>query len=232
MNDLNQLINNTKKLNGSIITFLNDCKLINDPIPSDYDGILWATTCGPYKLETNDKGALKQIKNEWEYWIRVIDSHIGHNREVLSSVTTIRQIIDCGWRVHDSNLEELKSQINTMFNDVISVLEIELSYSKSNIRDKELNANNLVITINTNSTELVINNPVQLYDNLMKIILESELPESDKNEISELLINAKSEPQDIGKFRKVANWINDKANKISPSLNVVASLMGIIKSLL
>ncbi len=227
--DLLQLINNTKSLNETIIAFLDNCSIEYKPMPRNNKVVILAPG-GSYKLKSDDKFTLKTIKNEWEYWVSVIEPFIKHNSEIHAHLTAMRQIINCGWRMHDSDIDKLKNKVNELFNEVISTLEIELRYSDND--NKGLNANNLVITINTNSTQIVINNPVQMYDNLIKIVSDSELPESDKNEISKLLAEAKSEPHDISKFKSISNWITDKASKVSPTLNVISSFMGIISSVL
>ena len=231
MVDIPQLIENTRSLNNTITTFLKQCSLNYDPIPTRRDNVVLLTVCGSYKLKTNDEETLKKIKNEWDYWIYLIEPHIKHNRDIHCNVSSIHQIINCGWRVHNSNLDELTSRINSMFEDVIGALEIELKYS-SQENGIHLNTNSLVFKINTNSTQIVIYNLDQLYDNLIKIVSESELSETEKNEINGLLEAAKSEPRNVGRFKSISNWINDKASKVSPTLNVISSLMSIISSVI
>lgn len=205
----------TEQLKQEIVTELSDVSTSYVP---HLRGVI--ETRGEYKINFNPS-VEKSLTRKWKTWYNQVIGLVGQtDYRTYQELITINSNVDAGWYIRKNDVPTYSKKIQNLLDEIKEILSIRVEYS-SYYSD----VNNLVINVTAKQVSISISTIVLFYDEVSKLIEKADIPKDQKEEMLTTIKEAKSEPENSGKFRQVLRELHEKFAKYSPELSVICSLL-------
>ena len=175
---------------------------------------------GEYKIDF-DPNVEKSLTRKWKTWYNQVVGPVGQiDRKTYNELITINSNVEAGWYIKSNDVITYSKRIQNLLDEVKDILSIRVEYS-SYYSD----LNNLVINVTAKQVSISISTIVLFYDKVSELIEKADIPEDLKEDMLTEIKEAKTEPENTGKFKQVLKKLHEKFAKYSPELSVICSLL-------